>query len=259
MCELNSRKLCYRILPDGINYCLIYLIWIFIFCHIVKCHPEEKCLSVRLRKQRDDNARANCASAASRLSSLYVARREKKIVTSLFGKLRYPLSQTILCTNTFSHGIPANVRSKAMTVADVKRSAVGEAVPEPNDKYDKPSRKSHGISTLAYNLTIRAVVRRYRRRFAKGIVDDNCDNGRTASMCLRNCSRRTTLDGDSRKWNLRERITVITAPSLANNAHRQHLLSHFCHNLVFRTNSNCIAGEKHRFYVHECINATHYY
>lgn len=76
-----------------------------------------------------------------------------------------PLSQSIPCANTFIRGTLANVRSKAMNVT---RGDGASGASRPSDKYDKPWCKSHSrISTIAYNLTTRATVRRYHRRFAK--------------------------------------------------------------------------------------------
>jgi len=97
-------------------------------------------------------------------SSLHVA---KKIsVTLLFGeKALIPLSQSILCANTFSRGTLANVRSKAMNVAGGDEA---NGASRPSDKYDKPWCKSHSrILTIAYNLTTRATIQRYHHRFAK--------------------------------------------------------------------------------------------
>lgn len=139
------------------------------------------------------------------VSIAFVRCRRKKKVFLLFGKSCYPsLAQSIPCTNTFSRETPVNVRSKAMNVA-VENEVNGAS--RPNDKYDKPSQISR-ISTVAYNLTSRATVRRYRRRFAEGIADDDERKRlrqRHRSVCLRPAAG-TWLDGDSRKWNLRGKI-----------------------------------------------------
>lgn len=73
-------------------------------------------------------------------SPLYIVEKEKEVLLYFSESLGAALAQSIPCTNTFSRETPANVRSKAMNVA-VENEVNGAS--RPNDKYDKPSRKSH--------------------------------------------------------------------------------------------------------------------
>lgn len=180
-------------------------------------------------------------------SSLHVA---KKIsVTLLFGeKALIPLSQSILCANTFSRGTLANVRSKAMNVAGGDEA---DGASRPSDKYDKPWCKSHSrILTIAYNLTSHYST--LSSSICKRVIDDD-EEGRRQRCCHCICVLELTPTCDSIAiWE-----NKTSAPkknhcypsflSLRNAHHHLHFCSTRFPNLVSQSDMNHITEERIAF------------